>query len=285
MKKTLVAIMTATMVLNSSLTVFAAPETMPDGTIFDAEYYAQNNPDVVAVLGTDKNVLYQHYLNFGKSEGRQAYKETPDAAVSANSVLIEAGDENYLRMGRLMSGFDYSLIPRTERVYYTEENGQWVEHREPLETPWVSDPAAVFVRSDWSGDPRYHAIKNELIQKLMEKGAGTEIEGLTLSFTQYPTSEEEFNELDQLLDNLSVDLMKSGIVDSCYLTWGSADGYIYFDTWGHEIAVDVFANCNSATTSQYDKHPEIWSYMNKSRSELYDDSDEIDDTFGSSWGF
>ena len=58
----------------------AAPKTMPDGGIFDAEYYAQNNPDVVAVLGTDENVLYQHYLSSGRLEGRQPY--APAAATT-----------------------------------------------------------------------------------------------------------------------------------------------------------------------------------------------------------
>lgn len=53
----------------------AAPKTMPDGGTFDAEYYAQNNPDVVAALGTDENVLYQHYLKYGKAEGRAPYKQ------------------------------------------------------------------------------------------------------------------------------------------------------------------------------------------------------------------
>ena len=58
----------------------AAPKTMPDGGMFDAEYYAQNNPDVVAVLGTDENVLYQHYLTSGRLEGRQPY--APAAATT-----------------------------------------------------------------------------------------------------------------------------------------------------------------------------------------------------------
>ena len=286
MKKSLLAIMAATMVLSSSLTVFAAPETMPDGTIFDAEYYAQSNPDVVAILGTDKNALYTHYMTYGKAEGRQATEEIQNAGTSAGSVLIESGDENYLRMGYLMSGFDYRLTPITENVYYALENGEWVEHREPLKTPRVSDPAADFIRSDWSEDIRYQAIKNEIIQMISKKGAGAEIRGETLSFTQYPRNEEEVKTLQQMLKNLSVDLMKEGILDSCHLSWTSTDGYLRFENWGYEQTVNVFANRNEATTSQYDKHPEIWSYMNKSRNELYDDSTEMaDNGFDSNWGF
>ncbi len=60
------------LVLGNSMTAFAAPEIMADGTLFDAEYYAQANPDVATVYGTDKNALFQHYTMFGKSEGRTA---------------------------------------------------------------------------------------------------------------------------------------------------------------------------------------------------------------------
>lgn len=69
----------------SGTTVFAAPKTMSDGGIFDPEYYAQQNPDVVAALGTDENILYQHYLNNGKSEGRLPY-DPSTAANDQNSV-------------------------------------------------------------------------------------------------------------------------------------------------------------------------------------------------------
>ena len=34
--------------------VKAAPVKMSDGQLFDAQYYAQDNPDVVAVFGTDQ---------------------------------------------------------------------------------------------------------------------------------------------------------------------------------------------------------------------------------------
>ncbi len=76
--KTFVVIIT--LVLLRGTSVFAAPKTMADGGVFDPEYYAQQNPDVVAALGTDENVLYQHYLNNGKSEGRLPYEVNVSAA-------------------------------------------------------------------------------------------------------------------------------------------------------------------------------------------------------------
>ena len=50
----------------------AQPDVMSDGTIFDAEYYAQANPDAVAAYGTDAVLLYQHYVQYGRAEGRAA---------------------------------------------------------------------------------------------------------------------------------------------------------------------------------------------------------------------
>ncbi len=55
------------------MTVLAAPEVKPDGTIFDAAYYAEQYPDVVAVYGTSPKKLYEHYQTYGRSENRRTY--------------------------------------------------------------------------------------------------------------------------------------------------------------------------------------------------------------------
>lgn len=72
-KKIGLVIMPLVLSLGITMTTYAAPQQMPDGEIFDAEYYAQNNPDVVAVLGTDIATLYEHYKVAGKNEGRKPY--------------------------------------------------------------------------------------------------------------------------------------------------------------------------------------------------------------------
>ena len=51
--------------------------------VFDAAFYAATYPDVVAVLGNDEQLLYMHYVNFGKAEGRFANAEEAAAATSA----------------------------------------------------------------------------------------------------------------------------------------------------------------------------------------------------------
>lgn len=70
-RKLLLAVMAAA-IMGSSLTVYAQPKTMPDGTVFDAEFYAETYPDVKAAFGNDAAALYNHYVQYGKAEGRQA---------------------------------------------------------------------------------------------------------------------------------------------------------------------------------------------------------------------
>lgn len=44
-KRSIITVLTIAAIVGSSLTAYAAPVVMPDGTTFDAEYYAANNPD------------------------------------------------------------------------------------------------------------------------------------------------------------------------------------------------------------------------------------------------
>ncbi|MBR0090809.1 MAG: SGNH/GDSL hydrolase family protein [Lachnospiraceae bacterium] len=52
-------------------TALAAPVTKPDGTVFDAEYYADTYPDLKAAFGYDEARLWQHYQNYGRRENRR----------------------------------------------------------------------------------------------------------------------------------------------------------------------------------------------------------------------
>ena len=75
-------------IMAGGIKVSAAPRTMPDGGLFDAQYYAAQNPDVKSIFGTNEALLYQHYLLFGKNEGRLPYSPStaPAAAPAANSA-------------------------------------------------------------------------------------------------------------------------------------------------------------------------------------------------------
>jgi hypothetical protein len=103
-KKVLSMTLAVALSFSMGMTAFAAPVTMSDGNVFDADYYAQNNPDVVQVLGTDANALYSHYVNYGKTEGRLPY--APGSASSltqtttATQTATQGTAEAYLEAGR-----------------------------------------------------------------------------------------------------------------------------------------------------------------------------------------
>ena len=58
MMRTMLGMGGAVVMLLSSIDVYAAPKTMADGTVFDAEYYAETYPDVKAAFGNDEAALY-----------------------------------------------------------------------------------------------------------------------------------------------------------------------------------------------------------------------------------
>lgn len=67
LKRTLAVAAMSSVLIGSSLCVSAAGLS----DVFDADYYAEQNPDVVALFGTDPTVLYNHFVIYGVNEGRQ----------------------------------------------------------------------------------------------------------------------------------------------------------------------------------------------------------------------
>ncbi|MCD8038663.1 MAG: hypothetical protein LUE96_06200 [Lachnospiraceae bacterium] len=66
-KRLLISTAAATMLFGSAITANAAQEDL-----FDAEYYAETYPDVVAEYGNDADTLLEQYLGSGITEGRSA---------------------------------------------------------------------------------------------------------------------------------------------------------------------------------------------------------------------
>lgn len=54
-------------------TVMALPMDVEAAEKFDPAFYAATYADVVQVLGTDSQTMYNHYLTYGQKEGRKAY--------------------------------------------------------------------------------------------------------------------------------------------------------------------------------------------------------------------
>lgn len=126
MRKIMITILAVVTVLGSSLTVSAAPKTMPDGTLFDAEYYAKNNPDVVSVYRTKEDALYQHYIDYGKKEGRL----TCSPAENEQTLGIEGH-------GKIVSSYKHYNYINFKAIIYTYEDGFQIM-KSFTETPYNS---------------------------------------------------------------------------------------------------------------------------------------------------
>lgn len=68
-KKVMAAVMTAAV----AIIVMRHPVQVRAAGEFDPVFYAAAYADVVALLGTDAEALYNHYQNFGQKEGRFPY--------------------------------------------------------------------------------------------------------------------------------------------------------------------------------------------------------------------
>ena len=103
--------------LAANMTVQAAPVTMADGNLFDAQYYATAYPDVVAVFGTDANMLYLHYVLAGKAEGRLPYAAGTATTVQTAPGMITLPD------GTLFDPVFYATAyPDVAAVFGTDPN-------------------------------------------------------------------------------------------------------------------------------------------------------------------
>lgn len=64
-------------ILMAMIIMFATKTNVIAAEEFDAEFYANQNPDVVEQLGDNPEVLHNHYITYGKAEGRLPYQNAP----------------------------------------------------------------------------------------------------------------------------------------------------------------------------------------------------------------
>ena len=55
--------------------VRAQKNLMPDGTYFDAEYFADTNPNIASYFGSDEDTLFKYYSRYGRMQGMKAYDD------------------------------------------------------------------------------------------------------------------------------------------------------------------------------------------------------------------
>lgn len=123
-----------------SAIVASNPQKMSDGGLFDAAFYAQTYPDVAALIGTDTNTLYNHYLTNGVAMGRLPYAgaaaTTPRLAgtITIPSGYRSAGDTYTFYMRTRFPGVLTARNRDTKKIYdtYTVSSGAVVrQNRHP----------------------------------------------------------------------------------------------------------------------------------------------------------
>lgn len=158
-KRMITAAIVTVLSLSTSMTAFAAPKTMPDGTTFDAEYYANTYEDVKQAFGNDENALYQHYVNHGKAEGRK-----PCATQGGAVAVVEEGSIK-AKVAALGITYDPSrdaqLLDMDIRYWPVGDNWhKWDNWNEETQT-WTYH----YTRQDYTNDPLYYAFAKELVEK------------------------------------------------------------------------------------------------------------------------
>ena len=129
------------------MTVYAQPKTMPDGTVFDAEYYANTYPDVKAAFGNDEKALYNHYIKYGKAEGRLGVAPQNDAipvATQAQVVSVETISEYIPTRGTIVYG---TMTTLTDGTKIAKTDKKYIKH---LADTYQFDEKYIIPRTDYS---------------------------------------------------------------------------------------------------------------------------------------
>ena len=142
-----------------AMQMHAAPKTMSDGGVFDAAYYAQQNPDVVSVLGTDENALYLHYKVYGGKEGRLPVRPScmnPKSSPGSDSTW---DDEIIAETNRIRTDAGLKPLKKNTRLMgdatvRAKEQTTVFSHTRPDGRPWYSaDPDMMYGENlIWTAD-------------------------------------------------------------------------------------------------------------------------------------
>lgn len=149
MKKNLITFLILAAISGSNLVVFAAPETMPDGTVFDAEYYSETYPDLKAAFGNDAAALYNHYVQYGRAEGRQAAADGI-AVQTAVTETVSVQNQSVLKCDLTTDDANNLFVVNP---YCNIRSGK------------VSGKYSSFQRGDYSNEPLYLALEKKLLDE------------------------------------------------------------------------------------------------------------------------
>ena len=191
-----------------STAAFAQEKTMPDGTQFDAEYYASQNPDVVAALGNSEAALYQHYVQYGKAEGR-APKANAGVADNNKAVLNAVKD----KVNALGITYDPGRDSRLNLAGFAQR---------PL--------GREFTRGDYTNDALYYAFVKEMVSNSglvrYEDYVGTTYFG-----------DKDLSYLANVLSNAYIDYVESKLGCNAQAVNGGLSGIVTSNGFFKELGI------------------------------------------------
>ncbi|MBR4580302.1 MAG: L,D-transpeptidase [Lachnospiraceae bacterium] len=107
---------------------------MPDGTLFDANFYVNTYPELATVVGTDFNSLWAHYSRFGRAEGRLGYPG--QYVASRENINLNAKYPFYIKVNRAAA---------TVTIYAMDNNGFYsIPYKACVCSPGRATPIGVF---------------------------------------------------------------------------------------------------------------------------------------------
>lgn len=88
MKKKVFLVVAAAVLFGSGFSAYGAPQTMFDGAVFDAEWYRGQYSDIDTTFPADASaeMLYEHYVVYGASEGRLPFEGASVAGTENGAV-------------------------------------------------------------------------------------------------------------------------------------------------------------------------------------------------------
>lgn len=119
MKKITSFLLVITLTILCGMTAFAAPKTMPDGNKFDPQFYATAYPAVNELAKGDENLLYAHYLNFGKLMGYVPYD---DKTVISTANTVKATVKTMADGNKFDAKFYATKYPAVNELAKGDEN-------------------------------------------------------------------------------------------------------------------------------------------------------------------
>lgn len=112
-KKFLISVCAGIILFSSNNVTYAKTVQLDDGVIFDSDYYADTYPDLKQAFGYDFDALLDHYLTYGKQEGRKtsADLDLENVVIQTNLVSInKLANKKVYRRSVLQKNFSLRMI-------------------------------------------------------------------------------------------------------------------------------------------------------------------------------